>query len=98
MYERTLRKCEYIKNTSRIKTLYLNPAYIFYKFRIKRLGLRLGFSISENCFDEGLSIAHYGSIVVNPNARIGKNCKIHVGVNIGSSATDDGWPPQKKNW
>ena len=53
---------------------------------------RLGLQIPENCFEEGLSIAHYGNIVVNPNAKIGKNCRIHSGVNIGSSATDDGVP------
>jgi serine O-acetyltransferase len=33
-----------------------------------------------------LSIAHYGSIIVNGGARIGANCRIHVGVNIGTEA------------
>ena len=36
-------------------------------------------------FDEGLSIAHYGCIVVNGNARIGKNCRIQECVTIGAT-------------
>lgn len=85
-YERLLRKCEYLHNTKKYR---YNPAYLINKYRLRRLGIKLGFSISENCFDQGLSIAHYGSIVVNPNAKIGKNCRIHVGTNIGASATSD---------
>ena len=47
---------------------------------------RLGFSIPLNVFGSGLSIAHVGPIVVSPYARIGRNCRIHVGVNIGTRA------------
>lgn len=59
--------------------------YIF-KVYYYRLSIRLGFSIPPNVFDHGLCIVHYGNIVVNTNARIGKNCRIHVGVNIGGQA------------
>lgn len=91
-YERLLRRCEYIRNCSKLPSPYYNPMYLYYKWKLNRLGVLLGFSISENCFEEGLRIAHYGPIIVNPNARIGKNCTIHAGVNIGSSARDDGCP------
>ena len=30
-------------------------------------------------------IAHYGSVVVNEGAKIGKNCRIHEGVTIGAT-------------
>lgn len=40
------------------------------------LGEKLGFSIGLNVFGPGLSIAHYGCIVVNSGARIGTNCRI----------------------
>lgn len=53
-----------------------------------RLGVKLGFTIPLNVFDEGLSIAHYGTIVVNSNSVIGKNCRIQEGVNIGASGGD----------
>lgn len=59
---------------------------MYYKNKLRKLGVKLGFSISINCFDAGLSIPHYGTIVVNSRARIGKNCRLHVGVNIGASA------------
>ena len=32
-----------------------------------------------------MSIAHYGTITVNDNARIGKNCRIQEGTCIGST-------------
>ena len=45
----------------------------------------MGFIISAGCFGEGLQIEHYGSIIVNPKARVGKNCKIHGNCCIGST-------------
>ena len=44
-----------------------------------------GYTIPENVFGPGLSIAHYGTIVVNSKARVGKNCRIHICTNIGAS-------------
>lgn len=40
-------------------------------------------SIPINVCGPGLSIPHYGNIVINPKAKICRNCRIHVGVNIG---------------
>lgn len=57
----------------------------WYKARKNRLGSRLGFIISAGCFGEGLQIEHYGPIIVNPKARIGRNCKIHGNCCIGST-------------
>ena len=48
-------------------------------------GIRLGFDIPTNVFDYGLRINHYGYLVVNGGARIGKFCDIHQGVNIGQN-------------
>lgn len=90
-YQKLLRKCEYLRNTSKVNP-YFNPLYIINKLRLRRLALRLGFSISENCFGPGLSIAHYGSIVVNSKARIGTNCRIHSCVNIGAGKTENDVP------
>ena len=56
----------------------------WYKARKNRLGSRLGFIISAGCFGEGLQLEHFGSVIVNPKARIGKNCKIHGNCCIGS--------------
>lgn len=56
---------------------------LWWKYHHHRLGLLLGFEIPINTFDAGLRINHSGLIIVNPNARIGKYCDIHQGVNIG---------------
>ena len=90
-FERLLRICEYYKNVSSQCKL-CKFAYVFYKYRFRRLSIKLGFSIPENVFGPGLSIAHYGSIIVNPNASIGSNCRIHVGVNIGANKDDEDVP------
>jgi serine O-acetyltransferase len=83
-FERRLRKLEYATNCRR--SLFWKPAFLLLKFRFRRLSIRLGFDIPCNVFGPGLSIAHYGTIIVNGAARIGANCRIHAGVNIGTKA------------
>lgn len=46
--------------------------------------------IGMNVCDEGLSIAHVGPIIIHGRSRIGKNLRVHVGVNIGANG---GEPP-----
>lgn len=50
---------------------------------VQTRGLRLGYTIPENVFGPGLSIAHWGTIVVNRHAKVGARCRLHAGVNIG---------------
>lgn len=57
----------------------------WYKSRKNRLGAKLGFIISAGCFGEGLKLEHFGSVIVNPKARIGRNCIIHGNCCIGSN-------------
>lgn len=57
----------------------------WYKARKNRLGAKLGFIISAGCFGEGLKLEHFGSVIVNPKSRIGKNCIIHGNCCIGSN-------------
>lgn len=79
-----LRKCEYYKNC---KNGLINKIYFYYiKLLFKRASIKLGFTIPLNVFGPGLSIAHYGTIVVNENAKVGKNCRIHEGVTIGATS------------
>ena len=58
---------------------------MWYKAKKNRLGAKLGFIISAGCFGEGLRLEHFGSVIVNPKARIGKNCIIHGNCCIGSN-------------
>lgn len=84
-FQIVLRKYEYYANkrgSGRYLTL---PLKVLYHFRFHRMSVRLGFSIPINVFDKGLCIAHIGSVVVNNTAKVGKNCKILDGVNIGAT-------------
>ena len=88
-YEILLRKTEYYKNTGgHIQKI----LYVIYRLRMDNLGNKLGIYIKPNCFGPGLSIAHYGSIIINPKALIGKNCRIHECVTIGSTNGSDTAP------
>lgn len=81
-YLRSLRSEEWY-------TFYAPNKWLMYYYRRKKniLGRKLGFFISAGCFDTGLKIYHYGSIIVNPKACIGKNCTIHGNCCIGSKGT-----------
>ena len=59
--------------------------YYFYKYRLNQLGEKLTIKFEPNVFGPGLSIAHYGTIIINPNAHVGNNCRIHEGVTIGAT-------------
>jgi len=64
----------------------------YYQFATRRYGLRYGMLIPPKVAPgPGLFIVHAGGIVVNGGAQIGRNCRIHAGVNIGQS---EGGVPQ----
>jgi serine O-acetyltransferase len=80
-FHKLLRRLEHASN------LRVNFAYRNYlRFRFKRKSVRLGFTIPINVTGPGLSLPHFGSITINGGARIGANCRIHNGVNIGTEA------------
>lgn len=83
-YQILLRKAEYYTNCG--KGIFGKVMKYFYHYRYRSLGKKLGgFCISPNSFGPGLSIAHWGAVVVHPNAKIGRNCRIHEGVTIGAT-------------
>lgn len=82
-YQKLLRKVEYYKNC---KTGVINRfAYILLKLKYRKYGIKLGIYIPENVFGPGLAIVHTGTIIINPAARVGKNCRINACTNIGAS-------------
>ena len=82
-FQWTLRKAEYYENCR--KDIFGRIYLIRLKFKLMRISTNLGFTISRHVFGPGLSIAHWGSIVVHPDVRVGNNCRIHSAVNIGVS-------------
>lgn len=85
---KNLRYYEFYAN--RPRTLFnVIMTCLFYYYH-KKLSYKLGYTIYKNNFGPGLFIGHYGTIVVNKDARIGADCIINVCVNIGGNS--DGVP------
>jgi len=82
-FQRLMRKLEYYTNCKN-KGLY--KIYILYlKYKYRSISIKLNFSIPINIFGPGLSIVHYGTIIINYTTKIGANCRMHACVNIGAS-------------
>jgi len=84
-FQTALRKMEYFSNQNGFIRLLCFPLRFITKFYLHNIKLKLGFSIPINVFGPGLSIPHYGTIVVANGASVGKNCRIHEGVTIGAT-------------
>ena len=82
---KTLRCLEYYTNCKKNNSILGSIEYLFVKHKFHKQSIKLGYSIPPNVFDYGLSLPHRGNIVVNSKCKIGKNCRIHVGTNIGAS-------------
>jgi serine O-acetyltransferase len=78
-FQRLLRHVEYLDGRHGI----FRVIRLIQLWRLKQLGMKLGFSVPRHVFGPGLSLAHYGSIVVNGTARVGCNARVHSCVNIG---------------
>ena len=77
---RWLEYCENVKKNRRGGVIH----WLLAKYKFRKISVKLGLSIPINVFGPGLSLPHRGNIIVNPQAKIGENCRIHVGVNIGA--------------
>lgn len=76
-----MRTCCYLK-----RTRLLFPLWIIAFFYLRHLSFKSGIQIPYNAnIDKGFYIGHFGTIVVNGCATIGKNVNISPGVNIGKA-------------
>ena len=83
-FQVTMRKLDYY-HYLKDHNAFAFVLYTYYRYRYHRLSVRLGFSIPYDICGKGLAIPHYGCIVVNQPAKIGDNCRILDGVNIGAT-------------
>jgi serine O-acetyltransferase len=82
-FQKMLRRTEFARNCN---TGFWGQLYYYILLRrFKKYSMKLGFTIPLNVFGPGLAIVHYGTIIINANAKIGKNCRLHAGTNIGAS-------------
>lgn len=91
-YLRNLRYAEYHKNKSclalplGVVSVYHTLCMLYHYKKLRHLSFQTGFQIDPGSFGKGLMIYHYGSIVVNDNARIGDYATIYPGVVIGAKS------------
>ena len=91
-YEIILRKHEYYHNKEK-KGLFGKLLLRHYSKKHHKWTMRYTTSIPINVCGPGLSIAHFGGIYVNSQAKVGKNFRIQTGVVVGgSSSTPDKYP------
>ena len=88
-YVKTLRYTEYYLNNSLycvhgLRAVVMTIAYVWEVYLLRKLAYKTGIQIPPNVFDRGLQIYHWGSIIVNGSAKVGKNAKIYPGVVIGA--------------
>lgn len=58
----------------------------FYRLTLRHYQIKYGFQIyPETEIGEGLYLGHWGALVINPKAKIGKNCNIAQGVTIAQA-------------
>ena len=81
-YQILLRRYEYYLNKDEDQLRMC--ARLYYRYRLHSLSYHLGIQIPPNVFGPGLCMVHHQGIVVSSNSRVGKNCRIHAGVNIGA--------------
>lgn len=82
-----LRHVEYHTNSNKglhkLKKMY-------WLWRLRKLSYKTGFQIPPNTCEKGLTIWHWGSIIINPATRIGENCTLYPGILIGHKSAQDG--------
>ena len=74
-FQRLLRRTEYWDRCRPDPVGRVVSAWL--RFRCQRLGERFGYEIPRHTFGPGLSVAHFGTVTVNPQARIGRNCRLY---------------------
>lgn len=68
---------------------------LFWKIILRHYQIKYGFQIyPETEIGEGLYLGHWGALVINPKAKIGRNCNIAQGVTIGQQnrGKNEGYP------
>lgn len=63
-----------------------------WQYRLRVVSRITGFQIPPNTVGAGLTIWHWGTIIINPSVNIGQNCTLNPGVIIGHKNPGEGTP------
>lgn len=87
-YIKLLRKTEYYFNNKN-KNIYFEIRYLLAERKKNKIGTELGIEICKNSCGKGLTIWHYGNIIINGEARLGVNCSLHGDNCIGNDGANN---------
>lgn len=88
-YLRHLRRYAYYYNTSK-QSLWHKIMMVYEHHRLAKYAIRTGFSIGQNSLDYGVTIPHYGTIVINEASHIGPFAVIHTSTCIAGGGKNIG--------
>jgi serine O-acetyltransferase len=94
-FQRKLRRLEYLLNRRHRGRLIWGPIIAVQRLRVRRAGIRLGFTIPPNVFGPALCLPHWGTIVVSERAVVGVGCRLHPSTTI--AAAEGGAPVLGEN-
>jgi serine O-acetyltransferase len=93
-FERLLRRVEYYKNCR--KDFFSRVYLLYLKWKFHNLSIKLGYHIEPNVCGPGLAL-HWHLVGIHGAAKIGANCLIQSGVNIGTKAGEGSHVPKIGN-
>ena len=88
-YIKTLRYSEYYLSK---KNIWHKLMFMWGLHRLRKISRITGFQIPPGTIGPGITIWHWGPIIVNPAARIGKNCTLNPMVIIGHKKPGEAAP------
>lgn len=88
-YIKEMRYVEYYDFKKQNNRIFMLP-YLYHLSRLRKESHVTGFQIPPHICGKGLTIWHWGSIIINPAARIGENCTLYPDVLIGHKKPGDG--------
>lgn len=80
---KALRYYEYYSNRPKPLNIWNQLCLIYYARKLRKLSYKTGFQMAPNVIGPGLTIFHYGPIICNGKARIGKNATLNPNITIG---------------
>lgn len=89
-YIKHMRYVEYYGYMKKKSKVYLLP-YLYHLSRLRKESHITGFQIEPGTCGKGLTIWHWGPIIVNGKTRIGENCTLYPGVLIGHKSSGGGY-------
>ena len=75
-----------------VSSLWHTIQMMYYYWKLRQISYKTGIQIPPGTCGPGLQIWHYGYIIVNGNARIGRNLTVYPGVEIGHKKPGEGCP------